>query len=455
MNEFMSRLKNVGLTAFGLSAVLCFSMTGQAQWLPDRAYTEGPGIRLGDLELHPGVAVRGGYDNNVFRSESRRVGSAILAVTPHVNIKTLGKQRLTQGEDSAGANPQDVVLPPVAFNLGASGTFFKYFEDTAPTNAEVDADGILSILPERAFGVDIGAAYTRAVRPFGQASGFTANNLFAIDTIKPVANLRAQSRSGVLRGALGYTPQIQIFENALYDFLSSTTQQVSASAGWKFLPSTALVYDGSFGYQQYKNSDNANVTLLLSRNAYRFQSRLGINGVFTNHISARVLVGYAVATFSERQLREFETVIGEAAINYRIDTSVFELGYTRSLDPSPLGAWMEQDRGHVSIETLFARVFAVKLSGGVAGANYGRLLNAQGGFLGFDKTTNQATDKRTDLRGDAGVHLEYRATNWLAIMGDFALLATKTDFSFGTVGVTPFAAQFLSLQAFGGVRVHY
>jgi hypothetical protein len=180
-----------------------------------------------------------------------------------------------------------------------------------------------------------------------------------------------------------------------------------------------------------------------------------LNGAITNHIGARFLVGYAAGFFTEKLLNDYENVVGEAALNYRIDAHLFELGYTRTVQPSPLGAWMQQDRGYLSVETLFARVFALKVSGGIAHANYGRLLTATGGDPGFDTKTGANTDKREDLRGDAGVHAEYRATNWLAFMADFAVLSTKTDFRYRVEGREPFAAQFVSLQAFGGVRAHY
>src|SRR5687768_10915296 len=131
--------------------VLCTQMAAaphaEAQWLPDRSYTEGPGIRVGDLELHPGVAVRGGYDTNVFRTpgtaQDPEVGSAILAITPHLNLTTLSRQRLTQGESAAGASAAPLP-PPIAFNLGVAATYFHYFAEDAPKNLEVDFDSGLS-----------------------------------------------------------------------------------------------------------------------------------------------------------------------------------------------------------------------------------------------------------------------------------------------------------------------
>jgi hypothetical protein len=453
--KFMRRLLSAGSSALVAAILsLSFSAVVEAQWLPDRSYTVGPGFRIGDFELHPGVAVRGGYDSNVFRTDQNRVGSAIIAATPHINIQTLSKQRLTQGEEAAGAAGRPI-LPPIAFNLGAAATIFHYFDDRAPTNLEVDTDGALSILPDRPFGVDISAAYARQIRPFGAFAGFSANNLYAVDVIRPGVTFRAQSKSGVLKGSIGYKPVFQIFEHPVFEYLSSRQHEVVGNAAWKFFPYTALLYDANYAFTQYYNSDSSSARVLLSPKGNRFQTRLGLNGTVTNHFSVRALAGYAVVTFDELLLNDYETPVGEAAFNIHYGGYSFELGYQRTLTPASVGGWMEQDRGSVTLDALFQRVFALQLTGGIAGANYGRLLNQNGGALGRDKDTAALTDKRHDLRADAGLHAEYRVTNWLAIMADFAVLTTRTNFRFDVAGGAGFPAQFLSLQAFGGVRAHY
>lgn len=453
--NFMQRLKNVGSCVI-VSSILAVGLYSQvdAQWLPDRNYTVGPGFRAGDLEIHPGVAVRGGYDTNVFRTDDNRVGSAILAVTPHLNIQTLSKQRLSQGEDAAGVNAA-AILPTVGFSLGAAGTLFHYFEKDAPTNVEVDADAALSILPERPFGFDLGGSYVRSIRPFGAFAGFDANNLYAVDRIRPNASVRAQSKSGVLKAAIGYAPTIEIFENSVYRYLSSQQHEISGTAAWRFLPYTALLYDGSVYFTKYPDSDDANARILVSPTSKRFQSRVGVNGAISNHFGGRLLMGYAVGLYEEKRLDDFEDAIGEAALNYRLDAHTFEIGYQRTVQPAALSGWMQQDRGFLSVDTLFARVFQLKVFGGAGKAKYGRLLDETGAPLGNDGNTGLPTSRRRDVRADAGVHAEYRATNWLAIMADYSMLVTLTDFRFN-VGVSqPFPAQFITHQIFGGVRAHY
>jgi len=95
-----SMIRSARAVVFGSAYILvamCAQLTATphsaAQWLPDRAYTEGPGIRVGDLELHPGVAVRGGYNTNIYLQPDTALsparGTPILAVTPHLNLTTL------------------------------------------------------------------------------------------------------------------------------------------------------------------------------------------------------------------------------------------------------------------------------------------------------------------------------------------------------------------------------
>src|SRR5690349_3139001 len=54
------------------TALLSWSGTASAQgWLADRRYTEGAGIRTGDVELHPGIGGEVGYDSNWFYRSSK------------------------------------------------------------------------------------------------------------------------------------------------------------------------------------------------------------------------------------------------------------------------------------------------------------------------------------------------------------------------------------------------
>jgi len=60
---------------------------GGPEWLKDRRYNEGIGIRTGDVEIHPGIAGEVGYDSNYFmRSDDTRpfIGNAASGGAPIV-----------------------------------------------------------------------------------------------------------------------------------------------------------------------------------------------------------------------------------------------------------------------------------------------------------------------------------------------------------------------------------
>lgn len=431
-----------------------------AQWLPDRAYTEGPGFRVGNFELHPGVALRGGYDTNVFRTSGKNGNpeedAAVLAVSPHFNISTIGQQRRAQGEDAAGA--PGTLPPPIAFNLGVSATYFHYFLDKAPKNVEVDFDTMLSVLPERKVGFDVGAAYARNTRAFtARVAGADQNNsTYAFDRIHPSLLLRGQSRGGVLRGSVGFAPNIVFYEGKPFRYLSQNQYEVPAKLAWSFLPNTALLFDGVFGFNDYiKNLETNTRASIFISDSMRFQSRLGINGAITPRLGVRALVGYAAIIVDRPELDDREDAVAEAALIYGwTPKDNVEVGYQRLLEVSSLGAWSQLDRGYLKASMLFGGAFALGLEAGVAHVNYGRLLTAprMGTVTGLGVGGDQTRD---DIRIDGGVHAEYRATNWLAIMADFSTLVTLTDFEYARVTGNPFPAQFKTFQVFGGVRAHY
>ncbi|NNE19560.1 MAG: hypothetical protein HKN10_13885, partial [Myxococcales bacterium] len=73
------------------------SATAAAQVFdPERAGREGPGFKAGRLVLHPGLAVGGGYDSNVFLQSSDELSSFILLVQGYLDIATEGSIRQSE-----------------------------------------------------------------------------------------------------------------------------------------------------------------------------------------------------------------------------------------------------------------------------------------------------------------------------------------------------------------------
>jgi hypothetical protein len=448
------------LLLYALVASASFHAIASAQWLPDRNYTEGPGFRVGDLEIHPGVAARGGYDTNIFRSEKgREEGAAILAITPHVNIKTLSRQRQLTGGEAAGATAP--VSRPLTFDLGFATTFFSIFKANAPTNVEFDTDVALALKPDAPVGLDVTAGYQRTIRPFTEFTGSSANNEYARNSITPSIRLRAQSRGGTLRTYLGYAPGLTIYESQTFNYLNVISHGVIAGSSWRFLPFTALVTDASVNFTNYFDPTTANAAVLVS-DSRRFQVRAGLNGNITPLLSLRVLAGYVYENYiGGSPLEDYENVVGEAVVGFGRANSKVEGGYQRTVLPSSLGGWTQYDRGMLRGSTLIGRVVALSVEGGAGKVRYGRILgprNAAGvsSAIGVNRENGEETTHRLDTRVDASAHVEYRATNWLAIMTDFSAFATLTNYQYlRGMNVPPDPAEFITYQIFGGIRLHY
>jgi hypothetical protein len=152
------------------------------QWLKDRRYAEGVGVREGDLELHPGIAGEVGYDSNWFLRSSSANGFAnsgpltppipalVFRITPSLYISTLGPQRR---EGDLTAQP-----PSIRFRAGVNATYREFIgvsNDAAASqpqnnisqqrNIGGNADARLEIAPERPFGAVLFANFGRLIMP--------------------------------------------------------------------------------------------------------------------------------------------------------------------------------------------------------------------------------------------------------------------------------------------------
>src|SRR5258708_2429517 len=79
------------LAATVLLGAISLEAHAQQPWLSDRSSGEGIGIRVGNLELHPGIAGELGYDSNYFlRAPSEDpLAAYVLRVTPSISLSTL------------------------------------------------------------------------------------------------------------------------------------------------------------------------------------------------------------------------------------------------------------------------------------------------------------------------------------------------------------------------------
>jgi len=464
------------LAAVGCVASGVFSCSvADAQWKPDRLDTSGPGIKVGDkLEFHPGIALRGGYDTNVYKGDDDTgpgsagqgaLGAGMLAVSPHFSLTSQQQVRATEGE-SAGAAPTP---PTVGLKLGAGATYNYSLTDKVPSNVDIDSDLWLGIMPGRPTNFALGASYTRSTRPFGQAISDAKPNAYAIDVIKPTATLGLGTSSKVLSGMVGYSPNIRLFENSVYKWLSTFGHQVDAGIGWKFFPQTAIVSSLTYQTNSYLKDKPADAAVLLSDGS-AFKTRVGLNGAVTTNFLFKALAGYAVGFYDSEQLQEFEDVIGEVSMGYRIArVNTINLGYNRDIVPSPGGAWVRTDRINAGASMRFADSFSLTLEAGYGYLTYGRMVAAVLIPDPADPTMRIASDdveglglggttKRRDNRIDAAIRAQYDITRWLALVADATFQTIITDFDYKVglaTGDLGDPAGYSAFQVYGGTRIHY
>ncbi len=440
-----ARIQKLELWAFVFAVMSASALVApsgaQAQaWLQDRERTEGIGIRVGDLEIHPGVGAEIGYDSNVFYSDQNEQSSAILRLSPHLHLSTLGAERRGQGEEREGSPPT------VQFRGGLSAAYYIYFLDEARDNLEGNLDLSLTILPRRPFSISLIENFNRGIRPFTEAGAIGGN----YRRIRNEAGIRFQysSPGQVLTANAGYTADVNVYEGDSFSFANSLTHNVMAGVGFLFFPETALIYDAKLSFTDYFSDDSPSVFL---SNSARFRTRIGINGALTNKVSFSVLGGYAAGFYDGNVLDDYDSVIAQVELRWNIsDTTRFLIGYDRDFENSVVGGSYRRDRGYTSFQLMVSSVFLLGIEGSVGLYDFGRVLDASGMAIG--------SGERSDVRASAQLFGEYRVTNWLGFNATLGYTGDFTDFSYNRVlgmATVPDPAKYNKFEAWLGVRAFY
>ena len=402
------------------------------QWLKDRRYNEGIGIRAGDVEIHPGIAGEAGYDSNWFL-RSDKVGvengpplapvipAVEFRITPSLYLSTLDPQRR---EGDLVATP-----PAVAFKAGINATYREFVgvsSDSTASQSQNDitkqrnvsgaADLRMDILPQRPWGAAIYGGFARTIQPNVVAADPDVS--FNQDTINAGIELVAQPGSGTLDWRVGYHFQDAIFEESVGTPYDNTTHEAYMRGRWKFRPRTAFVYDGSVQFLSYSNSQEAAPVPLESSTPVR--ARIGLSGLITERFSLLAMIGWG-ASFYDTTLPnqpQFDSIIAQGELRWFLSASPgiaqasdlglalssIALGYTRDFQNSYLGSYYTQDRGYLKFYYLFAGRAVVTLEGGVAAIEYPTLI--------WDSTVDPVRHSSfTDVRADATLFGEYRFTD--------------------------------------------
>lgn len=435
-------------------------------WLADRDRAEGPGFRVGDLELHPGLGAEIGWDSNLYYTQDAadprtpRVDTAILRITPHLLVSTIGAERRREGE-ATGGDP-----PTVTFRGGISAAYYEFFAAPERRNLSLDIGLRLNVLPERPFSFTVFNNFTRAIRPFTENIGARAAGAARIGN-QAGLELLFQTTGGIFQVRTGYTFGLDFFEDGAFQYGNSFTHAIALAESFRFLPQTAIVQDNTVTIGDYFSADSA-IAAAPTRlsDSVRLRSRVGLNGAITNELSLSGMIGYAAGFFTSPLVagpiayaQEYDSVVAQVEARWQISEGLrLAIGYDRDFFAAFLGNYYSRDRGYANFQALIAGSFILGLEADVGYLDYGNPIAPDGTPIGIPGGSTDAAH-REDIRVTAGLFAEYRFTDWLAINGTARYQGNFTDFRYdvdgGTAGTFLDPASYNKVELFLGVRAFY
>jgi len=437
------------------------------QWLKDRRYGEGIGVRTGDFELHPGIAAETGYDSNWFLRSSRvgvLNGPPVLPalefrVTPSLALSTLGPQR-REGDSGAA-------VPDVAFRGGINGTYREFVGiSNDPGSADISdqrnislmADAHLDIAPERPLGGSLSASYGRFILPNSAAADPDLS--FTHDDVSAGAELAIQPGGGMLDWHFGYQFHDSLFENTVGAPFDNMSNDVFTRGRWKFGPKTALLHETTVRFISYADPNRAAQEGLVTSTPVR--TRIGLNGLVSDRVAVLAMVGWGASFFDTviPQIKQYDSVIGQAEVRWFLSAnpgtanpgdvgltlSSIAIGYNRDFQNSYLSNFYGSDRGYVRFAYFFAGRVLLTLDGGVGAVEYPTM-------YWIDTTLRHKSF--TDIRADATLFGEYRFTDTIGLnatvreTANFSNVHNVPDTEGDTVGLDMAWNRF---EAFLGLR---
>lgn len=373
------------------------------QWMQDRRYAEGIGIRVGDLELHPGLGGEFGYDSNFFQraeTEEPVVDALRLRITPSLSLSTLGGQRRAA---------HSTTPPAINFRASVHAAYNELFatdsesadEITEQRHVNVGASLLLDILPGRPIGADIYGDFTRVGEPSNSPEAELA---FDRGSLRAGAGLSWRPGGGLFEWRAGYELGFNYFEEENWEQFDNLQHSIRMRGRWRFLPKTALLYEGNYTFVRYTR-DEADVP----PNGEILRTRAGINGFITRKLSFLGMIGW-MASFYDDVPENADTVTAHAELKYFLQTadtesastglSTISLGYSREMTNNYLSSWFRRDRGYMNLSYFLGGYVAAGLEAGVAHLTFPR----GNEFEAFDQN-----------RIDARLFAEYRLSNTFGV----------------------------------------
>lgn len=479
----IARLAGASALAFALFARFAPRDASAQEWLRDRRYEEGAGIRAGNLELHPGIGGEIGYDSNWFlrshKEDPRFVNGAPgnppveageLRITPSFSVSTLSQQRL----DAPGSAPA-----PVAFRAGIAATYREFLgpqEVRDQRNISGNANARLDIFQNRPLGFGIFASYQRLIQP---AVVSDPNLSFNRSDVGAGAEVIAIPGGGTLDLRAGYQFFGALFEESNGAPFTNFTHEISVRNRWKFRPRTALFHDTSLRFISYPNAARA-VNYLNDSTPLR--TRLGVNGLVTDRFGVLLAAGYG-ATFFQKgdqvSTSQYDSINAQAEGTFYLSQSngagepgqatlllsTVSLGFVRDFQNSLLGNYYDSNKGYAKLVYFFGGKVLLQLDGYFEALTYPQpFYNGAGGApTAVNGADGRPTGSFTNFRIGSKLFGEYRFTDSFAVNAtlDYSQMISDVALEAPTAaGAAPGTAALFDLnwrrfQAFLGARLFF
>lgn len=454
-------LRRISVGFAAAVSLLSLAQDASAQaWLKDRRFSEGPGYKTGDFELHPGLGAEIGYDSNWFLRTSKAgaangnpVDAATLRVTPSLVLQSLSPQR-REGQETP-------LPPPVSFRAAIAGTYREFFGGggiSDQRNLSLNSDVRVEIMPQRPWTFAIIGGYIRTIRP-----NTNANPDISFNTSNPYVGgeLTWTPNNGTFDTTAAYTFNAILFEQSAGAPYTNFRHEIGYRNRWRFRPRTALFSDTTLGVITYNDANRAANVLT---DSVPLRSRIGLNGLLTPRIAALGSVGYGGSFYSTGRAttQQFDSVIGQAEVRFyltenpdasepgkvSLTQSSLGLGYVRDFENSYLSDFNEVNKGYANLSYFFGGRVLTNITGSVAAVGYPNLYvnNAAGAPV-------QVLAGFTAVRPEVQGYGEYRFTDSLAVNLTLTFAANLTDANYTPPGNTlPFHLSWNRFQAFLGAR---
>lgn len=338
-------------------------------WLADRRSEEGIGLRAGEFELHPGLALEAGYDSNYYQRAPAEgvIPSLRLRLIPSLSLSTLGPQR--RGADGSAA-----ALPAVRLRATAAAAYSEFLglsgvpDESRRLRQQRHLSGGLSLRaelrPEQPLGGELLGDYRRIAQPSNSPDGLWSFNR---QLLRLGGAAVWRPGGGTLDWRLGYEFRYHHFEAPAHRLLSNVEHLVKTSGRWRFLPRTAVLHDTELGLVDFPSPNNWTL-----RSSRPVRSRLGLSGLVTYHFAFLAMAGWG-ASFHQGQdatTEDFDGVIGQGELRWFLHPQVelpaaapspglssVAVGVTRDFGRGYLSDYYTHLRGYASVSYLLGGVF--------------------------------------------------------------------------------------------------